>query len=97
MSDAGLKYLKGLTQLRALYLYRTKVSDAGLQHLAGLTQLNKLELGDTRVTAAGRKKLKQALPNCTIIPRHDHCPGNPAGIASRRTAASRCCWPWRAF
>jgi hypothetical protein len=33
-----------------------------------LAQLYKLELGDTRVTAAGRRKLKHALPNCTILP-----------------------------
>ena len=39
VSDAGLKHLKGLTQLQELNLNDTKVSDAGLQHLKGLTQL----------------------------------------------------------
>ena len=59
VSDAGLKHLKGLTQLRRLDLDRTKVSDAGLEHLKGLTQLRRLDLGDTKVTDAGVKKLQR--------------------------------------
>ena len=58
MSDAGLKHLKGLTQLRLLDLDGTQVSDAGLEHLKGLTQLRDLGLDGTRVSDAGLKHLR---------------------------------------
>ncbi len=39
VTDAGLKHLKGLTQLQSLSLNSTPVTDAGLEYLKGLTQL----------------------------------------------------------
>ena len=39
VTDAGLVHLKGLTELRGLFLYYTNVTDAGLVHLKGLTEL----------------------------------------------------------
>ncbi|MEC9349856.1 MAG: leucine-rich repeat domain-containing protein, partial [Planctomycetota bacterium] len=54
VTDAGLKHLKGLTNLTSLYLFfNTKVTDAGLEHLRGLTNLTALWLNDTKVTDAG--------------------------------------------
>ena len=40
MTNAGLKHLAGLKQLRRLFLYYNKVTDAGLEHLTGLKQVN---------------------------------------------------------
>ena len=53
MTDAGLKCLKGFTQLGWLYLANTKVTDAGLQHLKGLMDLQDLSLVATEVTDSG--------------------------------------------
>ena len=39
ISDAGLVYLKDLTNLQWLDLAETKVTDAGLVHLMGMTKL----------------------------------------------------------
>ncbi len=66
VTDAGVAHLKGLANLRQLYLFGTKVSDAGLEHLKGLTNLRRLDLYRTKVTDEGVKKLQQALPNCEI-------------------------------
>ena len=58
VTDAGLEHLKGLTNLRRLYLSGTKVTDAGLEHLKGLTNLEHLSLSSTKVTDAGLEHLK---------------------------------------
>jgi hypothetical protein len=59
VTDAGLEHLKGLTQLKRLYLEDTRVTDAGLKHLRGLTQLEVLELRSAKVTDAGLEHLKR--------------------------------------
>ena len=59
-------HLKGLTKLQSLFIGGTQVTDTGLVHLKGLTKLQTLELDGTQVTDEGVKKLKQALPNCSI-------------------------------
>jgi hypothetical protein len=41
VTDAGMEYLKGLTQLSYLYLAGTKVGGGGLEHLKGLTPKRK--------------------------------------------------------
>ncbi|MHB1033935.1 MAG: leucine-rich repeat domain-containing protein [Pirellulales bacterium] len=53
VTDKGLSYLKGLPQLKSLFLGRTKITDAGLVHLAGLAQLKELDLYGTEVSSAG--------------------------------------------
>ncbi len=65
-TDAGLGKLVGLNNLQSLGLSGTSVTDAGLEHLQGMKQLTVVSLRGTHVTAAGVKKLRQALPNCTI-------------------------------
>ena len=57
-TDAGLEHLKGLTNLRSLWLDNTQVTDAGLEHLKGLTSLQLLGLNRTKVTDAGLMHLK---------------------------------------
>ena len=64
VTDAGLEYLNGLTNLKKLWLNNTQVTDAGLEHLKGLTNLRYLFLIDTQVTAKGRAKLREELPSC---------------------------------
>ena len=57
VTDAGLKHLKGLSNLRHLGL-GSQVTDAGLKHLKGLTKLRELYLSGTQVTDAGLEHLK---------------------------------------
>lgn len=66
MSDAGLRHLKGLTNLAQLNLRATPATDAGLVHIKGMRQVSELNLAETHVTAKGVAKLKAALPNCNI-------------------------------
>jgi Leucine-rich repeat (LRR) protein len=59
-SDAGLKHLAGMIQLRSLWVGMSKlpITDAGVRHLAGLTALEQLDLQSSRLTAAGVAALK---------------------------------------
>jgi hypothetical protein len=57
VQDTNLSRLRGLTDLKFLYLYRTGVTDAGLAHLKVFPRLQRLALGDTKVTDAGLKHL----------------------------------------
>jgi hypothetical protein len=56
-TDADLKRLAGLKDLRELQLNDTHVTDAGLKHLAGLPHLRLLYLAGTPVTDAGLQEL----------------------------------------
>src|SRR5436190_11057360 len=58
VTDAGLKELKDLTQLKELSLYGPQVTDAGLKELKDLKQLTTLDLSGTQVTDVGLKELK---------------------------------------
>jgi serine/threonine protein kinase len=53
VTDAALKDLSSLRQLRHLYLGRTRVTDAGLKDVAALRQLRGLGLEEIEVTDAG--------------------------------------------
>jgi hypothetical protein len=66
ITDAGLKQLKGLPQLKSLQLRATSVTDAGIVHLKELKNLQEVILNGTLVTDAGVNDLQTALPNCTI-------------------------------
>ena len=57
ITDAGLKELTGLKQLRDPGLGSTQVTDAGLKQLTALKDLEKLNLNFTKVTDAGLKDL----------------------------------------
>jgi len=67
ITDAGLEHLKGLENLEYLNIYGTAVTDAGLAHLAGLKNLKKLYVWQTQVTDEGIAKLKEALPEVTVV------------------------------
>ena len=57
-TGAGLRHIKGLTNLKSLDLTGTTVDDAGLENIEGLTQLESLNLSLTPLTSAGMKHLK---------------------------------------
>jgi RNA polymerase sigma factor (sigma-70 family) len=58
VTDAGLKEIKDLNELRVLRLGGTAVTDAGLKELKGLKELRHLGLAGTQVTDKGLKELK---------------------------------------
>ena len=58
VTDAGLEYLKGLSQDAWLVLDDSRITDAGLKHLEWLAQLSGLSLQHTKVTDAGLEYLK---------------------------------------
>jgi hypothetical protein len=67
VTDAGLKHLGRLAALYQLGLDGTRVTDEGLTHLFGLKQLRVLCLGNTAVTKEGVRRLKAAIPGCTVF------------------------------
>jgi len=66
VDDAGMEHLKGLTNLRSLYLCTNQVTDAGMEHLKGLRNLRTLDLGVWQVTDAGLECL-QGLRNIETL------------------------------
>ena len=59
VSDTGLAQLRGLVQLRGLWLSRNgMITDSGLKQLAELTKLEVLTLSRTKITDAGLEHLK---------------------------------------
>ena len=61
ITDAALKQIARLPQLRKLHLERTNIGDDGLKHLKGASQLTYLNLYGTQVTDAGLEHI-QSLP-----------------------------------
>jgi hypothetical protein len=60
VSDAGLKAIRNLTNLEALWLPKSRyVTDAGLANMASLTELDSLYLDDTGVHGEGLKHLQK--------------------------------------
>ena len=57
ISDAGLRHLRGLRDLKLLVLTGTKVSDRGLSELENMPQLEVLCLEETKITDAGLQQL----------------------------------------
>jgi hypothetical protein len=60
VTDADLKHLKDLPQIRMLGLSKTQITDAGLANLEGLSQLQWLHLQNTQITDAGLKRLRNS-------------------------------------
>jgi hypothetical protein len=66
VTDAGLRELRALKQLRTLSLDTPKATSAALKGLAALKQLRTLSIGYTTVTDADLGWLRRALPGCEI-------------------------------
>ncbi|HJT31390.1 MAG TPA: hypothetical protein VJ783_05020 [Pirellulales bacterium] len=58
VTDTGLKYLSGLTELRELKLGSPEITDAGLIYLARLERLERLDLSNTGISDAGLAHLR---------------------------------------
>ncbi len=68
ITDAGLAHLKNMTELRTLHIQsKASITDAGLDLLTGFAKLRELRVGGTEVTDEGVDKLKELLPNCTVV------------------------------
>jgi internalin A len=67
ISDNGLVYLSGLSNLKKLFLDGTHVTDSGLQHLKGLLMLKWLYLRGTSVSDVGIAVLRETLPDLEVI------------------------------
>lgn len=67
ITDEGMKHLTGMTRLTDLQITNAPITDDGLGHLTGLKELRNLSVPKTRITEDGIRKLKQALPDCTIV------------------------------
>ncbi len=57
VTDAGLKAVAAMKNLKELHLEGTAISDVGIDHLRGLAELEYLNLYNTKVTDAGAAKL----------------------------------------
>jgi hypothetical protein len=57
LTDAGLRELTALKNLRGLYLFYAPITDAGLKHIAALSDLQALDLSNSQVTGPGLKEL----------------------------------------
>jgi hypothetical protein len=68
LTDAALRPVRGLTELRILRLRDCpRLSADGLAALAGLTRLRWLDLRECpQLSAADRRRLRQTWPGCAI-------------------------------
>lgn len=66
LTDEHLPAITGLESLSTLWLSQTELSDASIPELAKLVNLRRLNLRQTKVSAEGLKRLREALPKCSI-------------------------------
>ncbi len=66
LTEAAMKELKGLKQLKELSLRETGMTGNGLKELKELKQLTTLNLRSTQVTDAGLKELKELTQLTTL-------------------------------
>lgn len=67
VDDGAMEHVAALPALRDLSLYMTRVTDAGLEKLHACRTLRRLELYSTGVTETGVARLRERLPNCTVL------------------------------
>lgn len=58
VTDAGMKHVKGLSQLRELLLQGVPITDAGVAHVEDMSELRTLDLAATRITDHGLEHFK---------------------------------------
>lgn len=66
VSDAGMKHIAALSNLRILYLAYTQVSDDGLLLLKSLHNLEQIYTEGSRISPAGITTLKQSIPGLEV-------------------------------
>ena len=57
ITDADLKHLGALPDLKALYLFNTPITDVGLRELTQFKDLQLLNIGKTKISDAGLKSI----------------------------------------
>jgi len=67
VSDAGLKFLVELVELRRVNLARTRVTEAGLGFLDALPELKEINVAGTAVGWWARRRLRKRLPGVEIV------------------------------
>jgi len=67
ITNAVLKEVAKLQQLKRLYFNGAKITDAGLKDVAKLQQLTELYLHRTKITDAVVHELQKTLPRCKIF------------------------------
>jgi hypothetical protein len=63
VTDAGLRNLSDLRNLKHLDVQMTQVTDDGLVFLYGLTNLRSFNWQNTKITTDGVSRLKRVLPS----------------------------------
>ncbi len=81
LTDAGMRYLKQLTELETLILSQTKITDEGLAELLRLKKLRYLDVRGTGVTGAGVTALRRFLPELEVALGPMPTMDTPAGRA----------------
>jgi hypothetical protein len=66
ISDAGVAHLKGMTNLRRLFIYGGSISNKSIETLKGLSKLEAITFKDTAVTDGGILELRETLPKAKI-------------------------------
>lgn len=66
VDDTGLQALIGLSHLEVLSLIGTGITDTSVNTLSKLARLKDVDLDLTKVTPEGKKRLKKALPDCSV-------------------------------
>jgi hypothetical protein len=66
LSEAQLRDVAALPNLRVLYIFMYKITDADVQVLAESKTLKRIILKKTGVTQSGQDKLSAAMPDCII-------------------------------
>jgi hypothetical protein len=88
VTDADLRYVRDLTELRTLYLHGTKVGDDGVVHLRSLEKLRIVSLNGTEVTDAAIEHLC-GLAELTYVSL-ERTQVTPEGVAKLQEALPEC-------
>lgn len=67
VTDRGLVELVQLRGLKYLSLNGLPISDAGVDSLCRMSTLTELEVVQTDISSEGLQRLRDALPDCTIV------------------------------
>lgn len=84
LTDADLRFARGLSQLQILHLEANPIGDTALDHVVGLSNLESVRLNFTEVTDAGLDRLVQ-LPKLESL-RVKGCRVSAEGVAKFRAA-----------
>jgi uncharacterized protein (TIGR03067 family) len=66
VTDAGLAYFQDCKNLETLWVSGLPITDEGIAPFANCKYMKWFDLRATKVTSEGYRKLRAALPNCTI-------------------------------